>query len=102
MPVTLVLTESGGGVRFAVRVKLRASKSRVVGVTNGKLEVAVAAPPVDGAANAELVRTVAAALGTAKTKIGIVSGATSRNKLLSVEGSTAADVRARIAGWVAE
>ena len=48
-----------GELRLKVRVKPRASKSRVLGTRDGVLEVAVAAPPVDGAANEELVRTLA-------------------------------------------
>jgi len=36
-------------------VKPRASKSRILGVREGMLEVALAAPPVDGEANAELI-----------------------------------------------
>jgi uncharacterized protein (TIGR00251 family) len=90
------LTETGGRVRFWVRVKVRASKSRVVRIAEGKLEVAVAAPPVDGAANEELVRALAAALGVAKTRIEIAAGAASRNKLVSIGGLTAADVQMRL------
>ena len=70
------------GARLRVRVKTRASKSRVLGVKGGELEVQVAAPPVDGAANAELLRTVAAHFGVPKSSVTLESGATSRSKLV--------------------
>ena len=63
-----------------MRVKPRASKSRVLGEKEGLLEVAVAAPPVDGAANDELVRTLADHFGVAKSTLEVVSGHASRLK----------------------
>jgi uncharacterized protein (TIGR00251 family) len=68
-----------------VRVKPRASKSRVLGYKDDLLEVAVAAPPVDGAANEELVRTLAAHFEVPKSTIEIVSGHGSRVKLVRFE-----------------
>jgi uncharacterized protein len=70
------------GARLRVRVKTRAAKSRVLGVRNGELEVAVAAPPVDGAANEELVRTLARHFDVPKSTISIESGGASRSKLV--------------------
>jgi uncharacterized protein (TIGR00251 family) len=72
----------GTSVRLRVRVKPRASKSRVLGWKGDELEVAVAAPPVDGEANAELIRTLAAHFAVAKSEIEIISGASSRSKLV--------------------
>ena len=54
----------------------------MLGVKGGELEVQVAAPPVDGAANAELLRTVAAHFGVPKSSVTLESGATSRSKLV--------------------
>ena len=68
-----------------VRVKPRASKSRVLGYKDDLLEVAVAAPPVDGAANEELVRTLADHFEVPKSTIEIVSGQGSRVKLVRFE-----------------
>ena len=45
----------GSGVRVAVHVVPRTAKSAVLGVHGERLKVSLAAPPVDGAANAELV-----------------------------------------------
>jgi len=80
------------GVRLRVRVKPRASKSRLVGTREGELEVAVAAPPVDGEANAELVAFLAKQLGVAKSHVAVVSGPASRHKIVSVSGLTAGEV----------
>lgn len=72
----------GTSVRVRVRVKPRASKSRVLGWKGDELEVAVAAPPVDGEANLELVRTLAAHFCLAKSDLEIVSGKSGRSKLV--------------------
>src|SRR5689334_19341884 len=51
--------EDSNGVTFAVRVVPRASRSEIAGVSDGTLRVRVAAPPVEGAANRELVKVLA-------------------------------------------
>ena len=71
-----------GGVSFRVRVKPRASRSRVLGERGGELEVAVAAPPVDGAANEELRRVLAEHFDVPKSTIVIARGAAGRSKLV--------------------
>ncbi len=80
----LDVQSSGDGVRLRVRVKPRASKSRIVGVRSGMLEVAIAAPPVDGEANAELLRVLSRAMGVKKSAVQIVNGEASREKLVSI------------------
>jgi uncharacterized protein (TIGR00251 family) len=85
-----------GALRIRVWVKPRASKSRVLGLREGALEVAVAAPPVDGEANAELIRTLARAFGCGKSALEIISGDGSRSKLVSITGLTAAELRAKL------
>jgi uncharacterized protein (TIGR00251 family) len=90
----LVVTEIAGGVRFGVRVQPRASKPEVAGVHGTALRVRVAAAPVDGAANAAVIDAIAAALGVARRNVVIVSGATSRSKLVEVHGVTRADILA--------
>lgn len=71
-------------LRVTVRVKPRASKSRVLGLKGTELEVAIAAPPVDGAANDELTRTLAEHYGVPKRAVEIVSGHASRIKIVRV------------------
>ena len=88
--------DRAGLLRFRVRVKPRASKSRILGLREGALEVAVAAPPVDGEANSELIRTLASALGCGKSALEIVSGEGSRSKLVSITGLTEAELREKL------
>jgi hypothetical protein len=83
-------TETEGALTFAVRVVARASRSEVAGEHDGALRVRVAAPPVEGAANAELERTLARALGVPTRAVEITSGHASKTKLVRVAGATRA------------
>jgi hypothetical protein len=87
-----------GGVRISVHVKPRASKSRVLGVRGRALDVAIAAPPVDGEANAELRSTLARYLKVAPSAVRIVSGAGSRHKLVFVDGLDESALLSRVRG----
>ncbi len=92
----LELRTSDNAVILGVKVKPRASRSRVIGEKLGFLEVAVAAPPVDGAANAELVATLARCFSLPKSRVTVVSGETSRVKRVSLRGVTEAEVMAAL------
>ncbi len=72
----------------SVRVVARASKSEVVGMRNGVLKVRIAAPPVDGAANTELVRLLAKHFGVPRPDVEIVAGETSKNKRVRISNIT--------------
>ncbi len=70
-----------------VRVTPRAAKPRYaveVDATGPLVRVWVAAPPAEGAANAEVIRLLAKALGRPKSALGIVRGAASREKLIRI------------------
>jgi uncharacterized protein (TIGR00251 family) len=82
-------TDNESGLTFKVQVVPRASRSEIVGEHNGALRVRIAAAPVDGAANDELVRTLARALGVRRSAVEIVSGQTSRTKVVCVAGCLA-------------
>lgn len=86
-------TEAGGCVTFRVRVAPRASQSAAAGEHDGALKVRVAAPPAEGAANAELTRFLARALGVPAGAVEIAGGHASKNKLVRVRGATAGQVR---------
>jgi uncharacterized protein (TIGR00251 family) len=82
--VTLKVVEKDGSARFEVHAKPRAKKSRIVGFRGEALEVSLAAPPVDGAANEELVRVLAEELGIPKRQVVILRGDTSQRKLVEI------------------
>jgi uncharacterized protein YggU (UPF0235/DUF167 family) len=71
---------------------------RIDGVVDGVLRVRVAAAPVDGAANAALVRLLASALGIPASAVTIASGATARRKVIDVDGVAIAALRSRWPG----
>jgi len=78
------VTESNGSVVFNVRVIPRASRSELIGELDGALKVRVASPPVDGAANEELVRFLAKKFGVSRSDISIISGERSKNKRIKI------------------
>lgn len=92
----LTVTDRLGAVRVEVHVRPRSSRSAILGVRDGALDVAVTAPPADGEANAELVAVLARALDVRRGAISVVVGASSRNKLVEIGGVTAEVVRARL------
>ena len=78
------------GLTFAVRIVPRASRSEIVGEHDGALRVRIAAPPVSGAANRELVRFLAKIFRLPQSAVEIVSGANSKSKTVRVRGGDAA------------
>ena len=74
------------GVIISVRVIPRAGRSEIAGVREGALLVRLNAPPVDGAANTELIEVLAEALDVSKRDISIASGMTSKQKRIKVSG----------------
>ena len=90
-------TERDGSISFAVRVVPRASQSRIEGEHDGALRVRLAAPPVEGAANEELVRLLARSLGVPSRAVMIASGHTSRLKQVRVAGCSCAALESLVA-----
>ncbi len=85
----ITLTAKEDGVTFAVRVRTRASKSGVAGELDGAIKIRLAAPPVDGEANEELVRFLAKLFRVPRQQIALISGQKSKNKLVRVSGVSA-------------
>ena len=77
------------GLTFAVRIVPRASRSEIAGEHDGSLRIRIAAPPVDGAANRELVRVLAKKFKLPQNAIEIISGANSKNKVVRIHGADA-------------
>jgi uncharacterized protein (TIGR00251 family) len=84
------------GTILEVRAKPKAKTSAVLGLKGDLLEVAIAAPPADGAANDELIRTLAAYFGLGRRAVRLVAGASSRHKRILLEGIGPRDVEARL------
>jgi uncharacterized protein (TIGR00251 family) len=89
---------SFSNVRFAVRLTPRSAVERVEDVVDGVLKVRVMAPAVEGAANASLIRLLADELGIARRDVRIVAGASSRQKLVVIDGIEPDTVVARWPG----
>lgn len=87
--------------RIAVRLTPRGGRDAIDGFAEDEagrplFQARVAAPPVDGEANAALVRLVAKALGLPRSAIRFVSGETARVKVLEIDGLDEAEVRRRL------
>jgi uncharacterized protein (TIGR00251 family) len=78
------VTACAGGSRLRVRAQPGARRDGPAGLWNGRLKVALRAPPQDGRANAELCALLAAALGLRASEVELVAGARSRQKELFV------------------
>ena len=75
---------NGDAVRFTVRLQPRASKNEIAGLHGHALRVRVTAPPVDGLANEALIDFLSLALQVPRRNVCIVSGFTSRTKVVEI------------------
>ena len=91
-----------GSADVAVRARPGSRRPGVTGTHDGAVVVRVAAPAEQGRANAELERTIAAAVGVRPSAVAVVRGATSRTKQVRVTGLDADEVRSRLAAAVGE
>jgi uncharacterized protein (TIGR00251 family) len=89
------------GAAVAVRVTPRASHNKIVEMMDdGTIKIHLAAPPVDGEANEQLVKFLAEVLNVPKSRLEIVAGATGRDKLVSVLDMDAETVHKRIVAYM--
>ena len=88
-----MLRVSGDEVRLAVRVQPRARSNGIVGMHGTALKIRLTAPPVDGAANEALLELLADVLGISRGAMRIVSGATTRDKVVAIRGVSIDAVR---------
>jgi uncharacterized protein (TIGR00251 family) len=91
------LVADGKGVTLRLHIQPGAKKTEVVGLHGEALKIRLAAPPVDGKANACLIAFLADRLGVARAAISLLSGESSRAKRVHVSGVTDAEARARLA-----
>ena len=87
---------SGSETKISLRVYPGAARSKVVGFTDGVLQIRVAAPPVKGQANKELIAFLSKALAVAKGALTIVKGHTSRSKVIAIDGLSQEDIMRRL------
>ena len=73
-------------IQLAVRVIPRASKPGIAGTRDGALLIRLQSPPVEGAANDELIQIIAKTFGVAKRDVAIVSGERSKLKRVAIAG----------------
>ncbi|HEX9053114.1 MAG TPA: DUF167 domain-containing protein [Anaeromyxobacter sp.] len=90
--------DGSGGAVLELLVQPRASRTRVVGEHDGRLKIQLAAPPVDGEANAALVAFLADALGLKRADVVLLAGESGRRKRVRVAGVAAAIAAARLLG----
>lgn len=84
-----------GSLTLALHIQPGAKRTEVAGLHGDALKLRLAAPPVDGKANAALLAFVAEALGLPKSAVTLKSGQTSRQKVVAVSGAPA-DAEARL------
>ena len=87
---------AGSEAKISLRVYPGAARSEVVGFSDGVLQVRVAAPPVKGQANKELIAFLSKALAVGKGALTIVKGHTSRNKVIAIDGLSQEDIIKRL------
>lgn len=74
----------GEAVRFSVRLQPRASRNEIAGLRGSSLGIRVTAPPVDGLANEALIDFLSDSLGVSRRNVCIVTGQSSRTKVVEV------------------
>ena len=90
------LRETAGGVVLTLKVIPRSSVNAVAGVQADALKLKITAPPVDSAANAEVVRFLAQVLDVPRGAVQLLRGATSRHKQVQVVGLSGSQLLQRL------
>ena len=88
------IKETEEGIVFQIHVVPRSAKSEFAGVQGDAVKLKIAAPPVEGQANAECIRFLSDILGIKKKQIKILSGHKSKKKTVAIEGITRKDMEA--------
>ena len=91
------MTQTQTQTNITVHVQPNTRRNEVVGFEDGVLRVKIAAPPVKGKANKELIEFLSELLGVSKGSVTIEKGANSRNKVVSISGLSQAELSKRLA-----
>ena len=84
------------GLELPLHVQVRARRNEIAGVHNGALKLRISAPPVDDAANRAIIAFFASLLAIPKSRLQIVSGYKSRDKVLRIQGLTLDELRSSL------
>jgi len=88
-----LLDSADGRQLLHLHIQPKGSKTRVVGLHDGRLKIAVSSPPVDGKANKEVVKFLAEVLGVHKRDVLLKAGMQSRKKSVLVSSISADTIR---------
>jgi hypothetical protein len=77
------------GIAIEVRVEPRSSRKCIAGILGDVVKVKLTAPPVDGAANEQLIEVISEATGIKKSSIAIIRGISSKKKVVEIRGVSA-------------
>lgn len=89
----LDIVATNSGVVLSVRTQPGSSKNRIIGEYGGRLKLAVTAAPEKGKANKAVIELLADALHTNESSLRIISGESSRDKKIMIDGLTPEDIR---------
>ncbi len=95
-PSHAIVRDSEDGAILTVHVQPKAARTECVGIHGEAIKIRVAAPPVDGAANDELIRFIAERCVVPRSQVRIHAGAGTRHKRIQVTGIGAAVLWARL------
>ncbi len=91
-----MIADADGGATLEIRVVPRAGRTGVAGTRDGALLIRLAAAPVEGAANAELISLLSTILYVPRRAVCIIAGDKGRRKRVKISGLTAAIVKQRL------
>jgi hypothetical protein len=74
------------GIRFSAVIQTRSSQNEISGIYNNSLKIRLTSPPVDGAANKTCVKFLAKWLRVSPSRVRIVTGLSSKNKIIEING----------------
>jgi hypothetical protein len=95
-PILKPLEQATDGVLLRIRVQPRASRTEVVGLHGDRVRIRLSSPPIDGRANEELICFLAERLDVPRSTVRLVSGQSSRSKIVVINGGVLQEVAARL------
>ena len=87
---------AGQQVKITLRVRPNAARNEITDFTNGVLQIKVAAPPIKGKANKELIAFLSHKLGISKSDLQIIKGDTSQHKVIAINGLSQEEISERL------